>query len=211
MGKDLTRQRTQDREQEAWRLRVAGFSQWQIAEKLDISQPAVSKILARVGKRLAEEFLEEVRSVKMAQTETLERIMAESLAAWQRSKQDAQTLATVHGRTTVKDGEVIALPDQITQTVTGQSGNPAHLAQARGALADIRSLWGLDAPQRQEHSGPGGAAIPLFSEIVVELPAAVPVRPAIAPETAGDADSVSPLPPGANGAGGLEVIVELPG
>jgi hypothetical protein len=32
--------------------------------------------------------------------------------------------------------------------VEGQSGNPSLVAQLRGAMADVRTIWGLDAPQK---------------------------------------------------------------
>jgi DNA-binding CsgD family transcriptional regulator len=201
MGKDRRGEEIQQREQDTWRLRVMGLTQWQIADRLSLSQAAVSKILARVGVRLAQEFVEEVRSIKAQQTAILDHVTAEALSAWERSKEDGVTEQTVKGKTAGKaEGESGQAKAQITRTVVGQSGNPAHLAQARGALADIRAIWGLDSPARAEVAGPGGGPIPMVTEIVVELPR---------PNDPG-AEPVESAPPEMDRAALTDIVVDLP-
>lgn len=159
-----------DRERAAWELRLQGWTQERIAEELGISQPTVCKILRRVESRLAEEFREHAEEVKARQAAILERIAAEALRQWERSCQDAVRVTVETGRAKATEMGLIHLPDKEVTTTEGQSGNPALLAQAREALADIRAIWGMDAPKRQEHTGAGGGPIAI-SEVVIELPA----------------------------------------
>lgn len=70
------------------------------------------------------------------------------------------------------------------------------------------ALLGLDAPQRAEIAGPGGGPIPMFSEVIVELP-----RPQEEPVSAiADTPELPPAEedatPGNSAA--LEIVVDLP-
>lgn len=56
------------------------------------------------------------------------------------------------------------LTTQFEASCDDGSGNPALLAQALKALEDVRKIWGLEAPKRQEVSGPAGGAIVLDVE-----------------------------------------------
>ena len=105
MRRDRTKDETLSREMEAWKLRVSGLTQMQVAEQLGISQPAISKILARIGRRLNGEFIEEVLSVKLQQSAVLETIAGEALKAWEHSKEDAVTEVTVRGQVTGEGDE----------------------------------------------------------------------------------------------------------
>lgn len=175
------RQEVQEREREIWRRRIQGDTQERIATSLNVSQQAVSLALRRIEKRLAGEFVAEVAQIKARQAAQLEHVYAEAMAAWERSCQDAERRQVVTGRAKATELGLIRLPDLETTTIEGQSGNPALLAQAMAALADIRKIYGYDAPQRREHSGPDGFPIamqPVIREVVVELPS----RPGELPE-----------------------------
>ena len=51
MGKDLTKQRTIDRQMQVWRQRCQGLPPWQLAERVGVIQQAVSKPLGRLARR----------------------------------------------------------------------------------------------------------------------------------------------------------------
>jgi hypothetical protein len=164
-------------EREAWHLRVKGWTTYRIAAHLGVHATTIARMLARIEKRLADRFEKDAHQIKGRQTEILERIAEVALEQFERSCEDAEKRRTVSKRVSSKPaGEERAsdmlsdVPDDLeesafvieeTTEVTGQSGNPALLAQARGALADVRTIWGLDAPKRQELTGRDGGAIPL--------------------------------------------------
>lgn len=176
---------TREREREAWRLRQQGWTQQRIADRLEVTHQAVDVMLFRIEKRLAAEFREHAEEMKARQTAVLEQVMDEALEQWRRSTEDAVTEVTVKGKVTGKSGKGKddAPKDesraQVTRTVEGQTGNPALLAQARGALADIRSIWGLDsskAPPEPPPAGDGGTVT--IREVIVQLPSLAPELPA---------------------------------
>ncbi|WP_395089304.1 hypothetical protein [Armatimonas sp.] len=47
----------------------------------------------------------------------------------------------------------------LTTTRQWQCGDPRYLAEIRASLADIRKIWGLDAPVKQEIAGAGGGPV----------------------------------------------------
>jgi DNA-binding CsgD family transcriptional regulator len=122
-------------------LAVAGRSQHQIATSLGITQPAVSKILRRLEERLGADRAYQVDRQRAQQTLRLQHLYGESMAAWDRSKQDAvrrrqrqSNGGNGHGATVA---EIVA---------ENQHGDPRFLEVARKTLGDLRSVWGLDAP-----------------------------------------------------------------
>lgn len=164
---------TREREARAWELRQRCRTTRQIAHELDIDHSTVVRMLDRVEKRLLESVNADVLQVKLRQTQQLERLLSEAVSEWERSKLPVEVERTVTKATELTGQEVaplwpetgedeeptgapkpqVTLPAvEVTTTreVRGQTGNPALLAQARGALADIRAIWGLDAPQKQD-------------------------------------------------------------
>lgn len=168
MAKVPSKEVSRENEREAWRLRQLGWTQRRIAAHLGISQPGVWDMLDRVEENLAAEFREHAEKVKARQTAILEQTLEETLEDWRRSREDHVTEVTVKGKVTGKGGrgkegaEKDESRAQVTRTVEGQTGNPALIAQARGTMADIRSIWGLDAPKKQEHTGPDGEPFKVY-------------------------------------------------
>lgn len=164
---------TRDNEREAWLLRKQGWTQERIAGRLGLSQQAVCTMLARIEKKLAAEFRDQAEEIKARQTALLETLADEVLTQWRRSCEEAFTEVTVKGKTTGGKGKSGAENDQskaqITTTREAQSGNPALIAQARGTLADIRDIWGLDAPKKNEHTGAAGEPLSTVTEVIVHL------------------------------------------
>ncbi len=155
-GSRIPREITRERECRAWELRQKGWTQQRIANELGITQQAVQAILKRLDMRFLAKADELIAEQKAAQTSQLQYIADEAMQAWERSKLDAVTQVTVSGRAHVtKDGDMVDMPDEIKITRQGQSGDPRLLDQARGALADIRKVWGIDAPEKKDITSNG--------------------------------------------------------
>ena len=139
------RTRIRAREGRAMELATQGWSQHRIAAELQISQPAVSKLLRRVEDRILRELTAAVERQKARHTLRLEHLYAEALRAWEQSKQDAtrrrqrKTVGRAGGATGATVAELV---------VEEQHGDPRYLEEGRKALADLRKLWGLDAPHK---------------------------------------------------------------
>ncbi len=136
--------RVRQRELDVTERHVQGMSQRQIGSDLHISQPAVSKILARVAHRALQNHTEMLMRMKGQQTLQLDHIRQQAMTAWHASKADAtrRRQRRVEGSGS-DDAQTVA-----EVTVESQYGDPRYLAEARAALADLRKLWGLDAPQK---------------------------------------------------------------
>jgi len=182
MGR-VSQEVSKEREREAWRLRQHGWTQQRIADQLGVTHQAVDLMLSRIEKKLAEQFKEQAAEIKARQTAILEVVTDEALTQWRRSCEDAVTEVTVKGKVTGKGGKAQGSGDkdesraQVTRTVVGQSGNASLLAQARGAMSDVRTIWGLDAPKREEWTGKDGGAIEIH-DTRAELAARLAARAA---------------------------------
>ena len=136
--------RIHEREVRAMELAVQGWSQRRMAAELSISQPAVSKLLRRVEERMLRELAEDVERQKARQTLRLEHLYGEAVRGWEQSKTDA----TRRRRRKPDAGAGRAGTTVAELVVENQHSDPRFLEQGRKALADLRTLWGLDAPQK---------------------------------------------------------------
>jgi hypothetical protein len=130
---------------------VIGRSQHQIAASLGISQPAVSKIARRIEERLLSDLAYKVERQRARQTLQLHYLYAESMDAWHTSKQDA---VRRRQRKTDDGGDAATVAEVVAEN---QHGDPRYLEVARKSLADLRSVWGIDAPDRVEAVTPFAA------------------------------------------------------
>jgi predicted transcriptional regulator len=144
--------RIRARERRAMELAVLGSTQHEIATVLQISQPAVSKLLARADERALADLSSRVERQKVRQTQRLERVFAEAMQAWERSKADTTKRRQ---RQSAGDGGTNTGPGNHTVAevvVETKHGDPRYLETARKAMGDLRSIWGLDAPQQVDIS-----------------------------------------------------------
>jgi transcriptional regulator with XRE-family HTH domain len=125
-------------------LAVLGWSQYQIAADLGISQAAVSKILKRIETRILQELAETVERQKARHTLRLEHLFAEAMRAWEQSKADS----TRRRQRKAQGGAGGAGAIVAEVVVENQHGDPRYLDEARKALGDHRKIWGLDAPRK---------------------------------------------------------------
>lgn len=162
LANTLNKDQLAEVKREAWSLRVKGWTLESIAAKFGVAPSTISRQLASIEKGLAKEFVSTAEQIKARQTAQLEEIAASALRQFDRSCEDAEKRKTVSKRVSNKPASeeeddardfcADTPPDldnsgyviEETLEVQGQSGNPALLAQVRGAYADIRSIWGLD-------------------------------------------------------------------
>ena len=125
-------------------LAAQGWSQREIAADVGISQPAVCKILHRVEARVIGELTATVERQKVRQTLRLEHLYTEAVRAWEASKGEI----TRRRQRKVTDGSPGEGTTVVEVTVENRYGDPRFLDLGRRVLADLRALWGLDAPQK---------------------------------------------------------------
>ncbi len=135
--------RVRARAQRVVDLAVKGWSQLDIARELGVSQAAVSKILARADAKALPDMVEHVTRLKVRQTQRLEHLFGELMRAWDQSKADATRRRQRQSDSGDGSGQTIA-----EVVVEAQYGDPRYMEQMRKVLADLRKVWGVDAPQR---------------------------------------------------------------
>lgn len=122
---------------------LEGRTQHQIAESLDISQPAVSKIVRRMEERLLADVALKIERQRARHTLRLEHLYAEAMRAWRDSQQD-----TTRRRQRKSDGGGPGGGTFAELVSENRHGDPRYLDEARKALTDLRKVWGVDAPER---------------------------------------------------------------
>lgn len=109
-----------------------------VAPDFDVSYSNVHAVCKKIDKWLRPQWMDEIRDVMTRQSEHLEHIFCEAMAAWELSKQDRITV-------TKKNDGTLAAQDEITiRREHNKLGDPKYLAEARKALADIRKIWGAE-------------------------------------------------------------------
>lgn len=161
---------TAENERRAWELRQKCWTEQRIADEIGVSQSAVAQMLKRANKKLFKEFIARAEEIKAEQTAQIEYIAAEALRAWEASEGEIEIRRKSVKREGVigKDGQpkYLVVNDEVVRDEDGQpvtetmvtehaestetrhhNGDPRYLAEARSAKADIRDIWGLNAPK----------------------------------------------------------------
>jgi hypothetical protein len=167
----VKRQITRQREARAWELRQQGWSLRRIAAEIGLGHSGVFAILRRVEKRVLAKLNADVEAEKARQFAVLDHILDEALQAWERSREPDKSITRKVGTNAL--GAMDPVPGEpVLLTSRDSDGDPRYLSEARSALADLRKLWGLDAPNKHELAGKDGAPLhPIeFIEIALSEP-----------------------------------------
>ncbi|MGO9798728.1 MAG: hypothetical protein ACLPQ0_04630 [Candidatus Binatus sp.] len=144
--------RARDLELRIWTLLSEGKTPSAIAREVGIARPSVHRIIRRVEARYNQAIGATVERLKARQARTLWAVVDEAVEAWERSKQPVRRVKRESGRRgPARGGSRGERGDgrtDLTRTqVESRVGDPRYLTEAREALADIRKLYGLDAPK----------------------------------------------------------------
>jgi len=140
-------------------LYLQGWLQVDIAAEVGVSQSTVSLDLKALHKEWQKSALVDIDAAKSKELARIDRLEREYWDAWYRSCLDAET-TTKKAVETAKETRKEAV-----QTAKGQSGDPRFLQGVQWCIERRCKILGIDAPQKQEVSGPGGTAIEIV-EIV---------------------------------------------
>ena len=139
-------------------LYVKGWTQAAIAERLGVTQPAISKYLKLIRERWRESQVRDFDEAVARELEKMDRVEREAWEAWERSKQPQES-------TTVTDGHG---GKRAQKRVQHQYGDPRYLDQIQKCIGSRRALLGLDAPERVSLTSPDGEHT-YHSHVMAEL------------------------------------------
>lgn len=152
----------------AWELRLQGLRNQALIDRLEaeghgrLSTSGLYKMLARVEKRVAANMTMESVRQTAEQLVRLDLIVAESMQAWEQSKQDGRAIR--EKRTPGQDQGTERV--ETTREQKGQCGDPAFLRTAMEAMAEQRKILGLNAPRQWDVTS-GGKPIPTFEQVKI--------------------------------------------
>lgn len=116
-------------------LYVQGWTQVQIAEKLNVTQTTICTDLQRLHKEWRESRLRDFDAARELEIQKLDRLEREAWAAWERSQKPSQSAE-------FKD-DATNTPSK--KKVKNQNGDPRFLVVVHQCIASRRALLGLDA------------------------------------------------------------------
>jgi len=149
-----------DRDLQIYLLAHEGIhTQMEIARQFEVSRGRVTQILTAVGNWMLRRLTDDIRTVKLENHARLQVLYAEAYKGWLASKEDAEESTVTEGG----PGGTVT-----TSKRKGQTGNPAFLRECREILADIRKIWGADAPMEVKHTGEIRVAGKSLAEAVIE-------------------------------------------
>lgn len=112
-------------------MRSRGYTLEEIADELGIATGNVSRLLSKLNDRALKANVSKVARTKVEQTQILWHSVSQAMRAWEASKEPLQRVRQLDDGSTVTE-------------VVRREGNPTYLHTVFKALADIRSIWGLD-------------------------------------------------------------------
>ena len=158
-------------QQLAWTLSHSGLNQHEIAERIGVDQSTVSRWLGEIHAEAVAKLVGSQKDWILTCLMRLEAIHAEAWRAYRKSQEDDVTIRTKTGKAPELDDrhekakrdrptdgldDVTLEPDdaggwaEVVETRRGQVGDMRCLEVAKGAVADIRKLLGIDAPTRTD-------------------------------------------------------------
>jgi predicted DNA-binding protein (UPF0251 family) len=141
---------TEELERKCWRLRFKeNLTTRQIAARLKVRPNTVCDAIKRAQVKLRAEFPNEARDIMEEHTEKLWEIASEFYQDYQTAKKGTKRVRTIQKLPKDAAQRALAGPDgfitlTIVDAIPGKA-NPAIGAQYRGALRDIRAIWGAEA------------------------------------------------------------------
>lgn len=132
-------------------LYLAGDTQAEIGEKLKLSQPTVSRDLKHIRKQWMKETTFNIDQAKGAELARIDKLEVEYWAAWKRSKELVPQK--------IKDKSGVERTIYRAFSNKAPFGSVSYLNGVHKCIDQRRAILGLDAPKRNEHTGPDGKPI----------------------------------------------------
>ena len=129
------------------KMYLEGYTQYQISDKLKISQPTVSRILASLRDEWKESSLIDLSERKLIELAKLDTLEIEYWLAWRRSQKNAVMVTKKELGFDTVDGSLVSKAETATQT-KGQVGDARFLDGAAKCIDRRCKILGLDAPKK---------------------------------------------------------------
>lgn len=136
-------------------LYCRGWPQHRLAAKFGVSRQAITRDLMVIRAEWRRVMLDSFDKLKSEQLAKIDAVEIEAYRGWRRSLKNAERTR----KKAVSDGD--SKRSEAETLSEGQAGDPRFLQIIMSCIERRCKLIGADAPQKREHSGPGGSSIPL--------------------------------------------------
>ena len=143
------------RQQQVSELRLRGWSQQAIADRLGVAQKTISLDLKTIRRCWQKAALVDFAQAQAEELQKIEQLEREAWAAWESSRKPAQS-AVVVGDDAKKT----------KKTVKNQFGNPRFLQVVHDCIRSRRAILGLDAPRKLAATDAEGRTLTLTDLLV---------------------------------------------
>lgn len=164
-------QQERDR-REISRLYLQGMYQADIAAKLGLSQPTVSRDIQVLIEEWKVERVYDINEAKARELAKVDNLELEYWEAWHRSQENAEKEVKKQKAAPAKKvkGEkesAVIMNQEIQKISEGQTGDPRFLAGVQWCIERRCLILGVDAPKKSEFGGPGGKELP--APVIIEV------------------------------------------
>ncbi|MGH9808565.1 MAG: hypothetical protein ACRD9W_15185 [Terriglobia bacterium] len=125
------------RQQQVAELRLHGWSQQAIADRLGVTQKTVSNDLKAIRRRWEKSVIGDFAQARAEELQKIEIVEREAWTGWESSQKAAQSAVIVGD-----DAK------NARKTVKNQHGNPRFLQVVHDCIRSRRAILGLDAPRK---------------------------------------------------------------
>lgn len=142
-----------ERRMQAWEMKAhLGLSIHEIALRMGLVDSTVRGYLDEVMRDAKLHLYEDIERWKLEQHWRYDHIYAESMEAWEQSKNKKERQTSKVQPRKGPDGKAVKgqLPDEVKLMEEKQTGDPRYLTSAVAALTAQAKLWGLNAPEQSE-------------------------------------------------------------
>lgn len=122
----------------------------EIGKKFNLDKSRICQIAKQIDKYLVPIEMDRIREIKVRHSQSLDRIFRKAMKGFEASQRDS----IEHSEKETEDGTETTIKRKTN------AGSPAFLSEARGALADIRKIWGADSPVPKDDTESRVAGIP---------------------------------------------------
>ena len=134
--------------------------QYEIAEITGLSQSTISNDIKALIKEWQKSALIDIDKMKAEELARINNLEREYIEAWEKSKKEKKTVSKKQ-----REKAEVESNAKIEQSV----GDPRYLAGVQWCIGKRSEILGINAPDKHEHSGPGGGAIETDGTVTITI------------------------------------------
>ena len=149
------------RNEAIYKAYVCGAALRTVGEEFNLSHVRIAEIVAETRERLQAPTRDRIEQMKTEQQLQLKDVYDKAARSYAKSTKVSREASDAKGQ------------GRVEQTTKGQAGDPAFLRVMCQALADIRKIWGMDAPIRTENKHEHSGQVRITERVVTKRQAVV--------------------------------------